>query len=91
MKSVLISIQPITAHAGHMAQIVTYIQKLDTTQDLGNWHKVRKLLNDYAGYNIADDEILITEIDGVQHFIADVGMRYARRSQRRLFGRTVQI
>lgn len=74
----------ITAHAGHMAQIVTYIQKLDSTQDLKNWEKVRKLLNNYAGYNIADDEILIIEIDGVQHFIADIGMRMLKAKELKL-------
>ena len=65
----------LTTSAGHMAQIKTYLQKIDTTQDLRNWAKVRALLNDYAGYNIADDEILILEIDGAQYFIADIGMR----------------
>lgn len=68
-------IPTITAHAGHLAQICTYIQKLDSTQDLKHWKKVRELLNKYAGYTIADDEILILEINGVQHFIADIGMR----------------
>lgn len=65
----------LTTSAGHMAQIKTFLQKIDTTQDLRNWAKVRMLLNDYAGYNIADDEILILEIDGAQYFIADIGMR----------------
>ncbi len=65
----------LTTSAGHFAQVVTYIQKLDTTQDLKNWDKVRQLLNAYAGYNIAEDEILILEINGLQHFIADIGMR----------------
>lgn len=68
----------------HEAQIVTYIQKLDTAQDLGNWDKVRQLLNEYAGYSIADDEILILEIDGVQHFISDVGMRMLRARELKL-------
>ena len=77
-------IPTITAHAGHMAKIVTYIQKLDSTQDLKNWHKVRKLLNDYAGYNIAEDEILIIEINGVQHFIADIGMRMLKAKELKL-------
>ena len=74
-KSMEEPIPTLTAHAGHMAQIATYLEKIDGSQDLGNWAKVRKLLNDYAGYNIADDEILIIEIDGVQHFISDIGMR----------------
>ena len=65
----------LTTSPGHMAQIVTYLQKIDTTQDLGHWNKVRKLLNEYAGYNIADNEILIIEIDGIPYFISDIGMR----------------
>lgn len=59
----------------HEAVICTYLQKIDSDQDLGNWPKVRELLNEYAGYHIADDEILILEIDGVQYFISDIGMR----------------
>lgn len=74
----------LTTSAGHMAQIVTYIQKWDGAQDLGNWTRVRKLLNDYAGYDIADDEVLILEIDGVPHFIADVGMRMLKARELKL-------
>ena len=68
----------------HEAQIVTYIQKLDSTQDLQNWEKVRNLLNTYAGYNIAADEILIIEINGVQHFIADISMRMLKAKELKL-------
>lgn len=67
-----------------MAQIMTYIQKLDSTQDLKNWEKVRNLLNTYAGYNIAADEILIIEINGVQHFIADIGMHMLKAQELKL-------
>ena len=59
----------------HEALIKTYLCKIDGAQDLKNWDKVRHLLNSYAGYNIAPDEILILEIDGVQYFISDIGMR----------------
>ncbi len=83
-KSMTEPLPTVTAHAGHMAQIVTYIQKLDTTQDLKNWHKVRKLLNEYAGYDIKEDEILIIEIGGVQHFIADIGMRMLKAKELKL-------
>lgn len=68
----------------HEAQIVTYIQKLDSTQDLQNWDKVRKLLNSFAGYSITEDEILIIEINGVQHFIADIGMRMLKAKELKL-------
>lgn len=44
-------------------------------QGFGNWACVRELLNKYAGYSIAADEILIMEIDGKRYFISDIGMR----------------
>ena len=55
--------------------VKTYLQKMNTSQDFGNWAYVRELLNRYAGYSIAEDEILIMEIDGEQYFISDIGMR----------------
>lgn len=83
-KSLKQPMQTLTTSAGHMAQIVTYIQKMDSKQDLGNWDKVRKLLNEYASYKIAEDEILIIEIGGVQHFIADIGMRMLKAKELKL-------
>lgn len=74
----------LTTSAGHFAQITTYIQKYDGTQNLKNWDKVRRLLNDYAGYSIAEDEILILEINGVRHFIADIGMRMLKAKELKL-------
>ncbi len=71
----------ITTSAGHFAQITTYLEKIDTNQDLHNWDKVRTLLNEYAGYNIADDEILIIEINGEKHFISYVGMRMLKAKE----------
>lgn len=65
----------LTTSTGHFAQIMTYMQKYNRSVDLRKWDKVRKLLNDYAGYSIIDDEILILEINGIQYFIADICMR----------------
>jgi DNA (cytosine-5)-methyltransferase 1 len=60
----------------HHAEIRTYLTKLTGKEkDLGLWSEVRQLLNDYAGYNIADDEILILDIGGIPHYISDVSMR----------------
>ena len=39
------------------------------------------MLNKYAGYSIKEDEILIMEINGVQHFIADIGMRMLKAEE----------
>ena len=55
--------------------VKTYLQKMDAAQDFGNWACVRELLNKYAGYSIAADEILIMEVDGERYFISDIGMR----------------
>ena len=55
--------------------VKTYLQKIDTAQDFGNWVCVREILNKYAGYSIAADETLIMEIDGERYFISDIGMR----------------
>lgn len=83
-KAVYEPLPTLTTSAGHFAQVVTYIQKLDSTQNLKNWDKVRELLNNYAGYSIAEDEILILEINGIQHFIADVGMRMLKPKELKL-------
>lgn len=55
--------------------VKTYLQKIDAARGFGNWACVRELLNKYAGYSIAADEILIMEIDGERYFISDIGMR----------------
>lgn len=55
--------------------VKTYLQKIDTAQDFGNWAHVREILNKYAGYSIAADEIFIMEINGERYFISDIGMR----------------
>lgn len=66
----------ITAKAGHHAEVRTYLTKIEGSGGaLGKWNEVRGLLNTYAGYKIASDEILIIEIDRVQYFISDVAMR----------------
>ncbi len=65
----------------HFIKVDTYLVKYDKKQDLKNWECVRKLLNDYAGYSISEDEILIIEIDGVQYFISDVGMRMLKAKE----------
>ena len=57
---------------------------IDTHQYLHHWDKVRKLLNDYAGYDIKDNEILIIEIDGTPYFIGDIGMRMLKAEELKL-------
>ena len=75
---------PTITQALKFGQVKTYLCKIDSAQNLGNWDKVRCLLNEYAGYSIADDEILILEINKVQYFIYDVGMRMLKAKELKL-------
>lgn len=60
---------------GHFAEIRTMIVKYEHGTKLGYWEQVRKLLNKYCDYNLADDEVLLLVINGEQYYIADIGMR----------------
>ena len=74
----------LTTSPGHMAQVKTFMQKIDAVQDLGHWGEVRELLNRYAGYSIADDEILLFEIGGQVYFIRDIGLRMLKAKELKL-------
>lgn len=74
----------LTTSPGHMAQVKTFMQKIDAVQDLGYWGEVRELLNRYAGYSIADDEILLFEIGGQVYFIRDIGLRMLKAKELKL-------
>lgn len=68
-------LQTITASIGQFGVVKTYLQKINGTQGLVHWSKVRAMLNEYCDYHISDDEILIIEIDGEKYFISDIGLR----------------
>lgn len=59
----------------HFAEIRTKIVKYAHGINLGYWTQVRELLNKYCGYELADDDLLLLEINEEQYFIADIGMR----------------
>ncbi len=60
----------------HHAVVSVYLTKLTGREEnLDYWSEIREMLNKYAGYNIAEDEILIIEVDKVQYFISDISMR----------------
>lgn len=43
--------------------------------ELGRWAEIREILNKYAGYALADDEILLIDINDNFYFLSDIGMR----------------
>lgn len=44
-------------------------------RDLGNWPQIRELLNEYCGYNLADDEVILLIICGIAYYISDITLR----------------
>ena len=74
----------LTTSAGHFAEIRTHLLPVDNTQDLYHWNDVRLLLNEYAGYSIKENEILIIEIAGTPYFIGDIGMRMLKARELKL-------
>lgn len=59
----------------HHGLVVTHIQKATDTVDLHHWPEIRALLNQYCGYTLADDEILLFRIDDADYFMNDIGLR----------------
>lgn len=53
----------------------TVLVKVDGCANLGNWPKVRDLLNEHCGYDLAEDELLLLIIGGIHYFIADITLR----------------
>lgn len=80
-KDLLKPMPTLTTSPGHMAQVKTYLQEIDTAQDLGHWDAVRKILNMYAGYSIGENEILLLEINGQTYFIKDIGLRMLKAKE----------
>lgn len=73
--SCLDPLMTVTARDGQFANVRTTIVKWDGQNDLGYWNEVRKMLNQYCGYNLAEDEILLLNIRGIWYFISDIGLR----------------
>ena len=59
---------------GHFAKIDTRIEKF-SGHNLKHWDDVREILNQYAGYNLQENEVIVLQIDGCEYFISDIGMR----------------
>ena len=68
-------LRTITTSVGEFGTVYTRLEKITNNIDLKYWPQVRKMLNVYCDYWIADDEILILTINGVDYFISDIGLR----------------
>lgn len=74
-QSPLDPLMTITARDGQFADVRTVLVKWDGVTDLHRWGEVRKLLNTYCDYNIAEDEVLLLNVCGSWYFISDIGLR----------------
>lgn len=53
----------------------TLIVQMPAEMEQYNWPRVRALLNDYCGYTLGADEVLLINVNGLWYFIADIGLR----------------
>ena len=51
------------------------LAKIRSGDDLGHWPEIRALLNEFCGYALAEDDVLLLEISGGLYYIADIGLR----------------
>ena len=63
----------VTTSAGHFGIVTVKMSRQE--MNLQHWNEVRELLNAYCGYAIAEDEILLLDVNGTLYFISDIGLR----------------
>nr|DAP17907.1 MAG TPA: DNA cytosine methyltransferase [Bacteriophage sp.] len=76
-------LQTVTASAGKeracsggtFAVCRAHLAKIRSGDELGYWPLIRDLLNEFCGYTLAEDEVLLLEISGALYYIADIGLR----------------
>ena len=68
-------LRTITASVGEFGLCETVIVRADGERDFGYWPRIRELLNQYCGYSLAQDEILLLVLDGVVYYIRDILLR----------------
>lgn len=68
-------LQTVTASAGEFAVCKAHLAKMHGSDDLGHWPEIRALLNEFCGYTLAEDEVLLLEIGENLYYIADIGLR----------------
>lgn len=66
---------PTQTSSGVFAVCRTHLAKIRSGDDLGHWPEIRALLNEFCGYTLAEDEVLLLEIGGALYYIADIGLR----------------
>lgn len=66
---------PTVTAIDHNAVCAAHVVKMHGGDELGYWPEIRALLNEFCGYELAEDEVLLLEISGTLYYIADIGLR----------------
>ncbi len=66
---------PTQTSSGVFAVCRAHLAKMRSGDDLGHWPEIRALLNEFCGYALAEDDVLLLEIGGALYYIADIGLR----------------
>ena len=67
--------QTVTTSAGEFAVCKVHLCKMRSGDDFGYWTEIRALLNEFCGYTLAEDDVILLEIGGALYYIADIGLR----------------
>lgn len=73
-------LRTITASWGQFADVRVQVARYDQEQTgnarpYGYWPEIRQLLNQYCGYSLDENEILLLNIEGGWYYISDIGLR----------------
>ena len=65
----------VTASWGEFAVVHTRVARYQPGADMGYWPQVRAMLNQWCGYTLGEDEVLLQQIGGAWWYIRDIGLR----------------
>lgn len=68
-------VQTITASGLHHGVVTTRIERAAEGAPLQNWPKIREALNEFCGYHLEENEVILFSIGGAWYFMADIGLR----------------
>ena len=69
------TLNTITAQGLEYAECRAVLAKVEPGRNLGCWPEIRSLLNQYCGYDLQEDEVILLILRGVAYYIADITLR----------------
>lgn len=69
------TLNTITAQGLEYAECRAVLAKVEPGRNLGCWPEIRSLLNQYCGYDLQEDEVILLILRGAAYYIADITLR----------------